>query len=55
MLIEFRLPQFGMGMSDGTINKWFKAEGDLLVEGETLLEMKQLRPRSRCPLRLAVA
>lgn len=49
MLIEFRLPQFGMGMSDGTITKWFKAEGDLLVEGETLLEIEAAKTTVEVP------
>ncbi|MET0569112.1 MAG: dihydrolipoamide acetyltransferase family protein [Hyphomicrobiaceae bacterium] len=40
MLIEFRLPQFGMGMSDGTIIAWHKQEGEVLVEGEPLLEIE---------------
>jgi len=40
MLIECRLPQFGMGMSDGTITAWYKREGDILVEGEPLLEIE---------------
>jgi len=40
MLIEFRLPQFGMGMSDGTIIAWLKREGDRLVKDEPLLEVE---------------
>lgn len=38
--IEFRLPQFGMGMQDGTIVRWLKAEGDAVLEDEPLLELE---------------
>ena len=40
MTVEFRLPQFGMGMTDGTITVWYKAEGDAVLEGEPLLEVE---------------
>jgi len=40
MTLEFRLPQYGMGMTDGTIVGWSKAEGDQLLEGEPLVEVE---------------
>ena len=40
MTFEFRLPQYGMGMTDGTIVGWSKAEGDQLLEGEPLVEVE---------------
>jgi pyruvate dehydrogenase E2 component (dihydrolipoamide acetyltransferase) len=40
MLIEFRLPQFGMGMSDGTILGWRKQPGDALAKDEPLLDVE---------------
>jgi pyruvate dehydrogenase E2 component (dihydrolipoamide acetyltransferase) len=40
MTLEFRLPQYGMGMTDGTIVLWSKAEGDRLLEGEPLVEVE---------------
>lgn len=40
MLIEFRLPQFGMGMTDGTILGWRKQPGDALAKDEPLLDVE---------------
>ena len=37
--IEIRLPQFGMGMQEGTINRWYKQEGDA-VEFEVVQGQK---------------
>lgn len=37
---EMVLPQFGMGMSDGTIIVWHKAEGERVEEGEALCEVE---------------
>ena len=36
MRIEVRLPQWGMGMSEGTITEWFKKVGDAVTEDEPL-------------------
>lgn len=33
---EVRLPQWGMGMTEGTIVEWLKAEGDGVDEDEPL-------------------
>ena len=40
MSVEVLLPQFGMGMTDGTIITWFKAEGDAVAQGEILCEIE---------------
>jgi pyruvate/2-oxoglutarate dehydrogenase complex dihydrolipoamide acyltransferase (E2) component len=40
MAIEVRLPQFGMGMQEGTIVQWFKQEGDRVEAGELLAEIE---------------
>jgi pyruvate dehydrogenase E2 component (dihydrolipoamide acetyltransferase) len=40
MAIEVRLPQFGMGMQEGTIVQWFKREGDRVEAGELLAEIE---------------
>ena len=40
MSVEVLLPQFGMGMTDGTITAWLKAEGDAVVQGEILCEIE---------------
>src|SRR5262245_38527260 len=39
-MAEVRLPQFGMGMSDGTILAWHKAVGDRVTKGEVLCEIE---------------
>jgi len=40
MSVEVLLPQFGMGMTDGTIISWLKAEGDAVAQGEILCEIE---------------
>ena len=37
---EIRLPQFGMGMQEGTIITWFKREGDHVTAGEVVAEIE---------------
>ena len=37
--IKVLLPQWGMGMSEGTIVKWLKAVGDTVAEDEPLAEV----------------
>lgn len=34
-----RLPQWGMGMQEGTIARWLKREGETVVAGEALVEI----------------
>lgn len=38
--IEVLLPQWGMGMSEGTITTWLKAVGDQVSEDEALAEVE---------------
>lgn len=38
--IKVLLPQWGMGMSEGTIVKWLKAVGDTVKEDEPLAEVE---------------
>jgi pyruvate/2-oxoglutarate dehydrogenase complex dihydrolipoamide acyltransferase (E2) component len=38
--IKVLLPQWGMGMSEGTIVKWLKAVGDHVREDEPLVEVE---------------
>ena len=40
MRVEVLLPQWGMGMSEGTITTWLKAVGDQLTEDEPLAEVE---------------
>lgn len=37
---EIRLPQFGMGMQEGTIITWFKRVGDHVAAGEVVAEIE---------------
>lgn len=38
--IEVLLPQWGMGMSEGTITTWLKGVGDQVSEDEALAEVE---------------
>jgi len=40
MTTEVNLPQFGMGMTEGTVEQWLKGEGDAVVEGEDIAEVE---------------
>ena len=40
MSIEVNLPQFGMGMTEGTVDHWLKREGDHVTEGEDIAEVE---------------
>jgi pyruvate/2-oxoglutarate dehydrogenase complex dihydrolipoamide acyltransferase (E2) component len=37
---EIRLPQFGMGMQEGTVVEWFKQEGDTVKAGDVVAEVE---------------
>ena len=34
------MPKLGLTMTEGTVVKWLKAEGDKVIKGETLLEIE---------------
>lgn len=38
--IKVLLPQWGMGMNEGTIVKWLKAVGDTVAEDEPIAEVE---------------
>src|ERR687886_2767675 len=40
MSIEVRLPQWGMGMQEGTVVRWLKRVGDPVQAGEDLVEVE---------------
>jgi pyruvate dehydrogenase E2 component (dihydrolipoamide acetyltransferase) len=40
MTIEVRLPQWGMGMQEGTVVRWLKREGDPVQADEDLVEIE---------------
>lgn len=39
-MIEVLLPQWGMGMSEGTVISWLRAEGDRVERDEPLVEIE---------------
>jgi len=40
MLIKLKLPESGMGITEGTIAQWRKAEGETILQGEVLAEVE---------------
>ena len=40
MAVEAVMPKFGLTMTEGTIQKWFKAEGEAIKAGESLFEVE---------------
>lgn len=40
MPIEVVMPKFGLTMQEGTIQQWYKAEGDAIAAGEPLFEVE---------------
>ena len=40
MAVEVVMPKFGLTMQEGTIQQWFKAEGDAISKGEPLFEVE---------------
>ena len=40
MKVEVLLPQWGMGMNEGTIVEWKKKVGDRVTEGDILAEIE---------------
>ncbi len=40
MSVEIKIPKTGMGISEGTIAKWHKAEGEPVTEGEIIVEIE---------------
>ena len=45
-IIDVKLPQFGMGMTEGTIVAWHKAEGDHVTQGEPLADVEAAKATS---------
>ena len=46
MATEIVLPQWSMGMADGTVVRWLKHEGDLVMIGEPLVEVEAAKVTS---------
>jgi len=43
MKVEVLLPQWGMGMNEGTILEWLKQVGDTVAEDEPLAEVESAK------------
>ena len=43
------LPKWGMGINEGTVLKWLKAEGDLVSEGEPIVEIESAKATEQAP------
>lgn len=43
MRVDVRLPQWGMGMQEGTVLAWLKSEGDHVEQGEALAEIESAK------------
>ena len=43
------LPKWGMGMNEGTILKWLKSEGDVVAEGEPIVEIESAKAVEQAP------
>jgi pyruvate/2-oxoglutarate dehydrogenase complex dihydrolipoamide acyltransferase (E2) component len=39
-MVEIRMPQWGMNMTEGTVVQWLKAVGDRVEPGEALVEIE---------------
>jgi pyruvate dehydrogenase E2 component (dihydrolipoamide acetyltransferase) len=53
MATEIVLPQWSMGMADGTILRWLKQEGDAVTEGEPLAEVEAAKVTSEVEAEVA--
>ena len=40
MAVEFKVPKSGMGITEGTLIKWYKAEGDSFTKDEVIAEFE---------------
>lgn len=40
MTTKLVLPKSGMGIEEGTILRWLKAEGDVVTQGEPIVEIE---------------
>ena len=40
MTTKVNLPKAGMGIEEGTVVRWLKTEGDLVAQGEILVEIE---------------
>ena len=48
--VEVVMPQMGVSVSEGTVTKWLKAEGDRVAADEPLLEISTDKVDTEVPL-----
>jgi pyruvate/2-oxoglutarate dehydrogenase complex dihydrolipoamide acyltransferase (E2) component len=46
---EVKLPQYGMGMSEGTVVAWLKREGEAVAKGDPLVEVEAAKANVEVP------
>jgi pyruvate/2-oxoglutarate dehydrogenase complex dihydrolipoamide acyltransferase (E2) component len=49
VITEVKLPQYGMGMSEGTVVAWLKREGDAVEKGDPLVEVEAAKANVEVP------
>lgn len=49
MSVELKLPKSGMGITEATLVKWHKAEGDTFAEGDILVEVETAKAIEEIP------
>lgn len=43
------VPKTGMGITEGTVAKWLKSEGDTVTEGEVIVEIESAKATEDVP------
>jgi pyruvate/2-oxoglutarate dehydrogenase complex dihydrolipoamide acyltransferase (E2) component len=43
------LPKWGMGLDEGTVLRWFKAVGEVVMSGEALAEIETAKATQELP------
>ena len=49
MAAEVTMPKMGYDMTEGTVLKWLKAEGDMVSEGEPVVEIETAKAVEESP------
>jgi len=49
MTTRVLIPKTGMGITEGTIARWLKAEGDPVTEGEIIVEIETAKAMEEVP------
>jgi pyruvate dehydrogenase E2 component (dihydrolipoamide acetyltransferase) len=49
MTVKVLIPKAGMGITEGTIAKWLKSEGDRVTEGEVIAEVETAKAVQEIP------